>query len=126
MRQPPPPVDVLGTTSPAPAAEPAAPGPATPAAGLPSLASPAPVAGAPRTAGDHGLGGPPPAGERRGRVLGWRTRDVLRATALVVGFLLALTVLWVAREIFLTAFLGVLFGLAVGAGARQLARRRVP
>src|SRR5512143_3654889 len=73
-----------------------------------------------------GLSGPPPGGERRDRMLGWRSRDVLRAMALVTGFLAALAVLWVAREIFLTAFLGVLFGLAVGAGATQLARLRVP
>ncbi|HEX9109649.1 MAG TPA: AI-2E family transporter, partial [Longimicrobiales bacterium] len=70
--------------------------------------------------------GPPAGGERRDRVLGWRSRDVLRATALVSGFLLALGVLWVAREIFLTAFLGILLGLAVGSGAAQLARLRIP
>jgi predicted PurR-regulated permease PerM len=57
---------------------------------------------------------------------GWRSRDVLRATALVTGFLLGLAVLWVARELFLTAFLGVLFGLAVGAGTTHLTRLRIP
>src|SRR5205823_14152560 len=34
--------------------------------------------------------------------------------------------LWVARDIALTAFLGVLFGLAVGAGAERLTRLRIP
>ncbi|HET9982852.1 MAG TPA: AI-2E family transporter [Longimicrobiales bacterium] len=72
------------------------------------------------------MSGPPAVGERRSRALGWRSRDVLRATALVTGYLLALAVLWVAREILLTAFLGVLFGLAVGAGATHLARLRIP
>src|SRR5690349_1024031 len=71
---------------------------------------------------------PPPSSPRHHaeRGTGWRTVDVLRTTALVVGVLLALALLWVAREIFLTAFLGVLFGLAVGAGAERLARLRVP
>src|SRR5512142_2179111 len=89
------------------------------------LSAPTEVAGA-RPGASRGMAGPPPGGERRDRMLGWRSRDVLRATALVTGFLLALVVLWVAREIFLTAFLGVLFGLAVGAGANHLARLRVP
>ena len=60
----------------------------------------------------------------RGAV-GWTSREILRAVALTTGFLLALRLLWVAREIFLTAFLGVLFGLAVGAGADRLARYRI-
>ncbi|HTI63565.1 MAG TPA: AI-2E family transporter [Gemmatimonadaceae bacterium] len=60
------------------------------------------------------------------RAAGWTSRDVLRTVALTTGFLLALRLLWVAREVFLTAFLGVLFGLAVGAGADRLTRFRVP
>src|SRR6478672_6146212 len=70
----------------------------------------------------HELG----AAERRARMIGWRSGDVLRATALVTSYLLALALAWTAREIVLTAFLGVLFGLAVGAGADQLARLRIP
>jgi predicted PurR-regulated permease PerM len=70
----------------------------------------------------HELG----AAERRARMVGWRSGDVLRATALVTSYLLALALLWVARDIALTAFLGVLFGLAVGAGAEQLTRLRIP
>ena len=65
---------------------------------------------------------PPPA-EPHSR---WRAADVLRATALSSGYLLALLLLWVARDIVLTAFIGVLFGLAVGAGADRLVRLRVP
>lgn len=56
----------------------------------------------------------------------WRSADVLRTTALVTGFLLALLLVWVARDIVLTAFIGVLFGLAVGAGADRLVRLHVP
>jgi predicted PurR-regulated permease PerM len=70
----------------------------------------------------HELG----AAERRARMIGWRSGDVLRATALVTSYLLALALAWTAREIVLTAFLGVLFGLAVGAGADALARLRIP
>jgi predicted PurR-regulated permease PerM len=70
----------------------------------------------------HELG----AAERRARMIGWRSGDVLRATALVTSYLLALALVWTAREIVLTAFLGVLFGLAVGAAADVLARLRIP
>jgi predicted PurR-regulated permease PerM len=59
-------------------------------------------------------------------MVGWRSGDVLRATALVTSSLLALALAWTAREIVLTAFLGVLFGLAVGAGADQLTKLRIP
>jgi predicted PurR-regulated permease PerM len=62
----------------------------------------------------------------RARTAGWRSRDVLRATALITGFLLTLALLWVSREIFLTAFLGVLFGLAVGSAATRLTRYGIP
>ena len=55
-----------------------------------------------------------------------RTSDVLRVTAVVTGYLLFLLLLWVARDIFLTAFIGILFGLAVSAGATRLARWRIP
>src|SRR5206468_6935128 len=55
----------------------------------------------------------------------WRSIDILRATALIVGVLLALVLIWVAREIVLTAFIGVLFGLAVSSGAGKLARLHI-
>jgi predicted PurR-regulated permease PerM len=64
--------------------------------------------------------------ERRSHATGWRSRDVLRATALASGYLLALALVWVAREIVLTAFLGMLFGLAVGSATERLARWRIP
>lgn len=56
----------------------------------------------------------------------WRSIDILRAAALVVGILLALLLTWVAREIVLTAFIGVLFGLAVSSGAGKLAQLHIP
>ena len=59
-------------------------------------------------------------------MIGWRSGDVLRATALVTSYLLALALAWTAREIVLTAFLGVLFGLAVGDGADRLTKLRIP
>ena len=55
-----------------------------------------------------------------------RGADVLRATAIVTGYIIALLLLWLARDIFLTAFIGILFGLAVGSGAGVLTRFRVP
>jgi predicted PurR-regulated permease PerM len=70
----------------------------------------------------HELG----AAERRARMIGWRSGDVLRATALVTSYVLVLALVWTAREIALTAFLGVLFGLAVGSAADRLARFRIP
>jgi len=51
---------------------------------------------------------------------------VLRITALVTGYLLALALVWLARDIVLTAFLGVLLGLAVGAAVDHLTRYRIP
>jgi predicted PurR-regulated permease PerM len=51
---------------------------------------------------------------------------VLRGTAIVTSYLIGLLLLWIARDIFLTAFIGVLFGLAVGSGATLLTRVRVP
>lgn len=56
----------------------------------------------------------------------WNGPDVLRSTAVVTGYLLALLLVWLARDIFLTAFIGVLFGLAVSSGAARLERLRVP
>lgn len=70
--------------------------------------------------------GPPSSGERRRRMIGWRNRDILRAALLVTGVYLALRLLWFASDVFLVAFLGILFGLAVGAGVDQLQRLRIP
>ena len=52
--------------------------------------------------------------------------DVLRTAAIVVGLSIALLLLWVARNLVLTVFLGVLFALAVSAGADRLQRWKVP
>lgn len=57
---------------------------------------------------------------------GWRSRDVLRTAALVIGLYLLLRLLWFANPLVLTGFLGVLFGLAVTAGVDRLQRWRIP
>ena len=56
----------------------------------------------------------------------WKSRDVLRAAAIVFGLYFTLRLLWFANALVLVAFLGVLFGLAISAGVDQLARVRVP
>lgn len=67
------------------------------------------------------------ARERRKRQVGWRTADVMRAAAAVIAMYLAIRLIWVAQTVFLTAFLGVLFGLAVSAGVDWLRPRiRLP
>lgn len=58
--------------------------------------------------------------------MGWRTRDIMRAVALIFAFYVGLKLLWFAREIVLAIFLGVLFGLAVSAGVDRLQRWRIP
>jgi len=63
---------------------------------------------------------------RSPRQPGWRSLDVLRAAALVVGLLLLVRLLWVAHDLLFITFLGILFGLAVGRGADFLERFRIP
>jgi predicted PurR-regulated permease PerM len=63
---------------------------------------------------------------RRKRGSGWSNADVLRTVALVMAMYLALRLAWFARPIFLTAFLGVLFGLAVSSGVDALTRFKLP
>ena len=58
--------------------------------------------------------------------MGWRSRDVVRAAALVMALYLMLKLLWFAHQLVLVVFLGVLFGLAVTAGVDRLQRLRVP
>ena len=57
-------------------------------------------------------------------VPGWRSRDILRAAAIVAGVYVALKLLWVGRSVFLIGFFGVLLG-AVGVehGDGLLARK---
>lgn len=76
--------------------------------------------------GEGAAGAPPRHRERRTRAVGWQSRDVLRASALVVGFWLALRLLWFANQIVFICFLGILFGLAVSAGVDRLQRFRIP
>jgi predicted PurR-regulated permease PerM len=57
---------------------------------------------------------------------GWRTRDILRAAALVAGVYVALELLWVGRSVFLIGFFGVLLGIVLSAGVDRLERWRVP
>ena len=52
--------------------------------------------------------------------------DAFRIAAMVLGFLVALLLLWQIRTLVLTVFLGVLFALAVSAGVDRLERWRVP
>jgi predicted PurR-regulated permease PerM len=65
-------------------------------------------------------------GERRRRSMGWRTKDVLRTAALVIAMYVGVRMIWFASPLFLTAFLGILFGLAVSVGVDHLARWRIP
>ncbi len=50
----------------------------------------------------------------------------MRAVALVAGSYLVLQLIWFAHALFLVAFLGILFAIAVSAGVDQLQRVRVP
>ena len=51
----------------------------------------------------------------------------MRAAAAVIGMYLVIRLIWVAQTVFLTAFLGILFGLAVSAGVDWLRPRiRLP
>jgi len=51
--------------------------------------------------------------------------DALRTAAMVVGLAVTLLLLWVTRNLILTVFLGVLFALAVSAGADRLQRWKI-
>jgi predicted PurR-regulated permease PerM len=64
--------------------------------------------------------GQQPHKPHRGRKIGWRSRDVARAAALVLGVYWLARLVWVANPLVLSAFLGVLFGLAVSAGVDRL------
>jgi predicted PurR-regulated permease PerM len=68
---------------------------------------------------------PPVHTERRQRAPGWHSKDVARAAALVIAMYLGIQLLWYANQLFLTVFLGVLFGLAVEAGVDRLERFKI-
>jgi predicted PurR-regulated permease PerM len=59
------------------------------------------------------------------RAVGWHSRDVARAAALVIGMYLAVQLLWYVNQLVLVAFLGVLFGLAVEAGVDKLEHLKI-
>src|SRR5688572_17338914 len=101
-----------------------------PAPGPPRAVTP-PIQVEESTARPGGLGGagkaPPPVHQdRRSRAMGWRTSDVMRAAAAVIGMYVVLRLLWFANALVLTTFLAVLFGLAVSAGVDRLERLRIP
>ena len=62
----------------------------------------------------------------RDRRAGWGTSDILRTAALVIAMYVVCRVLWFASPLFLTAFLGILFGLAVSSGVDYLTRFGLP
>ena len=88
---------------------------------------PAP-AGAPATqSATAASAAPPPVHrDRRKRSVGWQSKDVLRAAALIIGIYVVLRLLWVAHELFFVVFLGTLFGLAVASAVDRLERFRIP
>lgn len=58
--------------------------------------------------------------------MGWRSRDVVRTTALVIAVLLGVQLFWVAHVLFFAVFLGMLFAIAVSGGVDHLVRFRIP
>ena len=64
--------------------------------------------------------------ERRARAIGWHSKDIVRAAALVIGMYLLVKLLWFAHALVIAVFLGILFGLAVEAGVDRLERFRIP
>src|SRR5688500_14799887 len=66
------------------------------------------------------------APERRRRVPGWQSRDILRAGVRLLGPWIVLKLLWFANALMLTVFLGVVFGLAGEGGVDRLQRFRIP
>ncbi|HJQ20799.1 MAG TPA: AI-2E family transporter [Gemmatimonadaceae bacterium] len=56
------------------------------------------------------------------RSVGWHSKDVARAAALVIAMYLAVQLLWFVNQLIIVAFMGVLFGLAVAAGVDRLQR----
>lgn len=57
---------------------------------------------------------------------GWRSRDVLRITLIVLGVIVAARGLWAASTVVICVFLGTLFGLALSAGVDYLTKLRIP
>jgi len=77
----------------------------------------------------RGTAPPPTVGRGRvkhHRAVGWRSRDIVRTAALVLAMYLLIRLIWFANALFLTVFLGALFGIAVSAGVDRLQRFRIP
>jgi predicted PurR-regulated permease PerM len=68
----------------------------------------------------------PPEPRQKKRKVGWRSRDIARAAALALGVYWLARLFWIANPLFLTAFLGLLFGLAVSKGVDRLAFIPIP
>ena len=83
---------------------------------------PPPIPTAPALADGDGDGPPVQVRERRRRQVGWRSKDIIRTAALVLAMYIVAQLVWVANPLFLIAFLGTLFGLAIGAGVDRLQR----
>lgn len=60
------------------------------------------------------------------RMVGWRTRDIIRGVCLALALYFGFRALWASSTILLVVFLGVLFGLALTSGVDQLTRLRIP
>lgn len=60
------------------------------------------------------------------RTVGWHSKDIARAAALIIAMYLGIQLLWYANQLVLVTFLGVLFGLAIEAGVDRLERWRIP
>ncbi|MEO5566897.1 MAG: AI-2E family transporter [Gemmatimonadaceae bacterium] len=71
---------------------------------------------------------PAPASVKNGRrrQVGWRSRDIVRGAALILGLYWLSRLFWFANPLFLTIFLGILFGLAVSSGVDKLENLRIP
>src|SRR6185312_3469095 len=87
----------------------------------------------------HGAGTTPPrplpahtpsrrggTGGTGGGTTAWRSRDVLRVALILAAVFIVLRLIWFASELVLLGFLGILFGIAISAGADYLQRFRIP
>jgi len=83
---------------------------------MPDNAQPSPAPDAPKTA----PAGPPATGRP---LISANHADLVRAALIVVGVLLGLQLLWAARFLALTAFIGILFGLGASPAVDALERR---
>ncbi|HEY9225682.1 MAG TPA: AI-2E family transporter [Gemmatimonadaceae bacterium] len=57
---------------------------------------------------------------------GWGSAAILRTATLVIGIYLGVQLVWFAHYLFLVAFLGILFGLAIAAGVDKLQKWGLP